>query len=199
MTKDNKKDDTIIDTEILEEVLEEQNTDGKETSEKNEVWQEVTTLTKKLADQEEITKRAQSDYFRLKQEFDGYVSRSAQNQKAAEIDALTKALNKLLPFVNSIQQSLALTPEDIQWHTRVEGIQLIYTKMMKDLELLGVTKISAEVWWDVDFNVHAPIGMEPTEDENMKNKILKIVQEGYIYEKWETKKVVIPASVVVGG
>jgi hypothetical protein len=40
--------------------------------------------------------------------------------------------------------------------------------------------------------------MEETDDEALKNKVIKEVEGGFVYEKWDVKKVVIPAKVMVG-
>ena len=57
------------------------------------------------------------------------------------MDGLMKALEKTLPFVNQLKTTLANVPEDIQGHAWVEGVQLLYTKMLADVELLGVKPI----------------------------------------------------------
>lgn len=193
----NKKDPVVETDELTPDIVEIDAWNDEQWV--HDLETEITKITKKLADQEEITKRAQSDYFRLKQEFDGYITRAEDGKKSWEIDSLVKTLTKILPFINSLEQSLSLTPEDLSGHKWVEGISLIYTKIIKDLEAMWVHKIEAEIWQDVDFTQHAPVGMEPTDDESMKNKIVKVIQQGYIYTKWETTKVVLPASVMVGG
>ena len=66
-----KKDEKKIE-ENLEENIDSENPDVAE----NETELTVEQLSKKLSEQEEITKRAQSDYFRMKLEFDEYVKRS---------------------------------------------------------------------------------------------------------------------------
>jgi len=65
-----KKDEKKIE-ENLEENIDSENPDVAE----NETELTVEQLSKKLSEQEEITKRAQSDYFRMKLEFDEYVKR----------------------------------------------------------------------------------------------------------------------------
>lgn len=49
---------------------------------------EIETLQKKLTEQEEITKRAQSDYFRYKLDMDAYMARAEEAKQTAKIDAL---------------------------------------------------------------------------------------------------------------
>lgn len=46
---------------------------------------EIAGLTKQLADKEEIAKRAQSDYIRLKMDMDSYVMRTETAQKEMKV------------------------------------------------------------------------------------------------------------------
>jgi molecular chaperone GrpE (heat shock protein) len=46
---------------------------------------EIAGLTKQLADKEEIAKRAQSDYIRLKMDMDSYVTRTEAAQKDMKV------------------------------------------------------------------------------------------------------------------
>lgn len=164
----------------------------------NTDWLSLEQLKTKLVEQEEITKRAQSDYFRMKMEFDQYVSRADAAKNWYEVDGLMKALEKTLPFVNQLKTTLENIPEDIQGHAWVGWVQLLYTKMITDLELLWVKPIEVAIWTDPDYTIHIPIWMEEVEDEAMKNKISKEVEWGFVYSKWDIQKVVIPAKVMVG-
>jgi molecular chaperone GrpE (heat shock protein) len=109
MTKDTKKDDIPLD-ETGEEV-------GTNT---DDATVDVKLLQKKLTEQEEITRRAQSDYLRTKLEFDEYVKRSDAAKLGFELDGLMKALGKVLPFVNQLKTTLDNLPEDLNGHARAE-------------------------------------------------------------------------------
>ena len=160
--------------------------------------EQISQLTKKLTDQEEITKKAQSDYVRQRLEFDEYMTRAEAQKKTSEVDGLIKACTKILPVVNQLKQMSDTVPEDLTWNSRVEWVQLMYKKSLADIELLGVTPIACEVWADVDYTSHMPIGMEEVEDEALKNKIIKEIEPWYMYKKWDIQKVVVPAKVMVG-
>lgn len=159
--------------------------------------EQVEQLTKKLAEQDEIVKRAQSDYFRTKMEFDEYVTRADVAKLWFELDGLIKALEKVLPFVNQLATMMSNTPEELASNSWVEWVHLLHRKMITDLWLLWVTPIVVEIWTDPDFTIHIPIGVEETDDESLKNKIIKEIEGWFIYEKWDIKKVVMPAKVMV--
>lgn len=182
MSKDDKKP---VEQEI-EEVLPPEDSD-------NEVL-----LKKQLTEQEEITRRAQSDYLRTKLEFDAYVKRADAAKLGFELDGLMKALEKVLPFVNQLKVTLDNIPADLEGNAWVAWVQLLYTKMLGDIALLWVTPIEVALWSDPDYTMHIPIGMEETDDEALKNKVIKEVEGGFIYEKGDSKRVVMPAKVMVG-
>ena len=70
------------------------------TEETQHLHQHIAQLTQKLQEAEEITKRAQSDYLRIKLDFDSYIQRNQQAQVTAKIDALCEVARKILPSVN---------------------------------------------------------------------------------------------------
>jgi len=182
-----KKDqkDPIVDEEVIEEMSQE----DKES---------VEQIKKQLTEQEEITKRAQSDYLRTKLEFDAYVTRADLAKKWFELDGLMKALEKVLPFVNQLKTTLDNLPEDLTGNAWAEWVALLYTKMLAELAVLWVSPIEIEIGSDPDYTLHIPIGMEETDDEKLKNKIIKVVEWWFVYKKDEVMRVVMPAKVMVG-
>ncbi len=159
--------------------------------------QRILELEKQISEQEEITKRAQSDYLRTKMEFDEYVKRSDMAKIWFELDWLMKALEKVLPFVNQLKTTLDNLPEDLVGNPWSAWVWLLYTKMLADIALLWVSPIKVALGSDPDYTLHIPIGMEDVEDESMKNKVVKEVEWWFVYEKWELKKVIMPAKVMV--
>ena len=49
-----------------------------------------------------------------------------------------------------------------------------------------------------DSYMHDPVSMQPTEDENMKGKIVAEFAKGFIYDDGQTKKVITASKVVIG-
>lgn len=155
-------------------------------------------VQKKLTEQEEITKRAQSDYFRLKMDMDAYMTRAEQAKKESKVDAIISIWQKILPFVTQLEQSIAQFPEAIEKDPWSEWIRLLYTKSVSDLETLWITPIVANVWTDPDMTLHIPVSMQDTSDEALKGKILQQLESGREYRKDETHKVIVPAKIIVG-
>ncbi len=194
MSKKDEKDekDEVQELEKIDaDTQENTNTDTPESA-------EILLLTKKLVEQEEIVKRAQSDYFRTKMEFDEYVKRSDAARVWFELDGLIKALGKVLPFVSQLKTTLDNLPEELSSNSWAEWVSMLYSKVMNDIDTLGVKEINVELWTDPDFTRHIPIGMQETEDEAMKNKVIAVVESGYEYVQWDINKVIIPTKVMVG-
>ncbi len=183
--------DPVIDEDMMQELIEEW------AAQFGDLEQQIQILTKKLTDQEEITKKAQSDYVRQKLEFDEYMTRSETQKASSKVDSLISTVWKILPVINQLKQMNETVPEDLTWNSWVEWVQLLYKKSLADIESLWIKAVETNVWDDVDYMMHIPIGMEEVEDDSLKNKIVKVIEPGYIYEKWSEKKIVSPAKVMV--
>lgn len=157
----------------------------------------IASLEKKLKEQEEITKRAQSDYFRLKVDMDSYMQRAEEAKKKEKIDALVAMGSKLLPFITQLEQSIAHLPAELWDNQRVSGIRLIHQKSIQEVRALGIVPISTEIWTSPDLTLHMPINMQDTDDETLKGKIIQVVESGRKYDKDGVVQVISPSKIVV--
>jgi molecular chaperone GrpE len=159
---------------------------------------QIEQLEKQLTEQEEITKRAQSDYFRLKMDMDAYISRADAAKKTERVDALVNMGGKLLPFLTQLEQSIAHTPEELKDNPWANGVALIQQKALGEMSSLGIMPIAAEEGSDPDLTFHMPINMQDVEDKKLKGKIVQVVEAGWKYDKDGVVQVISPAKVVVG-
>jgi molecular chaperone GrpE (heat shock protein) len=158
---------------------------------------EIAGLTKQLADKEEIAKRAQSDYIRLKMDMDSYISRTESAQKEMKLQGLLDMAKKLLPSVYQLHLMSASCPEELVANSRAQGVKLLYGKLTKELELLHIFPIETVVGSEPNLTYHAPIGNEPVTDSKLTGKIVRELQQGYLYRKDNDEKVILPATVIV--
>jgi molecular chaperone GrpE (heat shock protein) len=134
MTK--KQDDTLLE-EALKEVVEAQQEleavtdDSNDEIDYKQLYEET---KKKLEESELITKRAQSDYFRQKMDFDALVARREEEKKTEKVDAVISLTQKIIPGLANLQVSLAHIPADLIENKRVEGIKMTADKQLKDIE-----------------------------------------------------------------
>ncbi|MDP2669444.1 MAG: nucleotide exchange factor GrpE [bacterium] len=158
---------------------------------------EIDSLRKQLADKEEITKRAQSDYLRLKLDMDTYIQRTEGAKQEMKIEGFIQIAKKLLPAVDQLKLTLDHCPKELHGTPRVQGIEMIYNKLVKELETLGIQPIITQIGTEPNLHYHAPVSTEPVKDEKQKGKISKEVQQGYIYKDNDHEYVILPATVVV--
>jgi molecular chaperone GrpE (heat shock protein) len=131
-------------------------------------------------------------------DMDAYAQRSELAQQSAQSEALVKVAKQLLPFVNQLRQMVISTPGDLEGNKRVDGVHLVYTKAIKDLEQLGITPISAEQGDQIDLNLHLPVSTTPVEDTKLQGKIVELVEQGYQLARDDEQRVILPCKVVVG-
>lgn len=103
----------------------------------------ISQLEKELAEQKEITKRAQYDYINLKADFDRRHRLKEEEGKTAHIDMLITAVQKFLPFVESLRKSLETIPADQQENSLAKGVQMTYNKFVQTLESMNIKQIEA--------------------------------------------------------
>jgi molecular chaperone GrpE (heat shock protein) len=78
-----------------------------------ELQAKIQQLEKKLKDQQEITQRAQSDYYRLKMDWDQYVTRTESMKANLKVESLISTAQKLLPAVSQLKQTVATMPDEL--------------------------------------------------------------------------------------
>lgn len=159
---------------------------------------ELLKITKQLQETEEIAKRAQSDYLRLKLDFDSYMQRNQEAQVSGKIDALAEVARKILPAVNQLYHIIKTMPQDLEGNSRATGINLAYDKMLADLSHLGIFPLDAKAGDELDFLAHLPLSAQETDDETLKGKVVELVETGYVYRKNNKEQIILPAKVIVG-
>ena len=147
--------------------------------------QEMKAVNDKLAAEEDR-------YLRLMAEFDTFRRRSAEEKLANSANAAAKVIEGMLPVLDACESGLALlgaTSEDCESN----GTALIYKKLTDYLKTLGLERIEAKGQeFDTDF--HEAVTQFPTQDENLKGKVIDVIQTGYLLKG----KILRYAKVVVG-
>lgn len=165
--------------------------DGKTEQQVNETAavEDIESLKEALA--QEKTKaesylanwqRAQADYINFK--------RHAE-QERSEVTKLANAMliANLISVVDDLERALASLPAKLANLSWVDGIRLIYRKIMAVLESQGLSEIKA-LGEPFDPNLHEAA----LHAEGEPGKIIEVLQKGYkLYDK-----VIRPAMVVVG-
>lgn len=129
-------------------------------------------------------------YIRLFAEFDNYKKRTLKEKAELILNGSEKTITAILPIMDDFERAFADKAEDAE--AVREGFQLIFKKLEKTLEGLGVKRIETK---DKDFDVdfHEAIAMVPGMDDK-KGKVIDCVQTGYTLND----KVIRHAKVAVG-
>lgn len=157
----------------------------------------IAQLEKELAEQKEITKRAQYDYINLKMDFDRRQRLKEEEGKTAYIDTLIASVQKFLPFVESLRKSIETIPADQQENALAKGVIMTYNKFVQTLESMKIKQIQA-IGLVPDGLLHEPVSTQPTDDESMKGKIVAEFEKGFVYDDGQTKKIITTSKVVIG-
>ena len=157
----------------------------KEDRKSDELRKQVAELTDKLAAEKD-------SYVRLMAEFETFRRRSAEDRLNLIASASAKTIEGLLPVLDDCERAMQMLEKSSDEAAK-EGTALIYNKLMDYLKTQGLARIEAkgEVF-DTDF--HAAVTQFPAPSEELKGKVIDVVQTGYTLGG----KVLRYAKVVVG-
>lgn len=185
--KDNKKAEKPQEQPQVEHQLDNEQTPQSEAAQ-SEAAPEVTV--EQLQQQLEAQ---QKEYLLLMAEFDNFRRRTLKEKQDLIKTASEKAMVDLLPVVDDFERALEAMSKGGDVEALAEGVQLIYSKMVKYLEQQGVKPIES-TGKDFDADLFEAITTFPAPDETMRGKVVDTTTKGYMIND----KVLRHAKVVVG-
>lgn len=178
--------------ETIENLNEEQTLD--ETQQNEEVVvEEVVEERSELEIAKDEAAIATDKYLRLYSEFDNFRKRSAKEKIDLIKSASQDVIKNMLPIVDDFQRAMASNAEINDAESIKQGFELIYNKLYNSLEAKGLKRIEAqgEVF---NADIHEAITNIPASSEDMKGKIMDVVEEGY----YLGEKIIRFPKVVIG-
>ena len=132
-------------------------------------------------------------YLRAVAEFDNYKKRTLKEKTELILNGGEKTIVAILPILDDMERAAASAEKTDDIKALEEGWELIFKKLKKILEGMGVKEIETN---DADFNVdfHEAIAMVPGMGDDKKGKVIDCVQTGYTMND----KVIRHAKVAVG-
>lgn len=126
-------------------------------------------------------------------EFDNYRKRTIKEKAELILNGCEKAVTAVLPVIDDMERAIENGVKTEDPEVLREGMELIYHKLMKTLENLGVKKMDTT---DADFNtdLHEAVAMVPGMGDDKKGKVIDCLQNGYQLND----KVIRHAKVAVG-
>ena len=184
-----------------EETLEEtKETMANAAAEEAEVDAEAEANDDAAAEEQDPLAVAQAEIEQLKTqilyktaEFDNYRKRTLKEKAELILNGGEKAVSAILPVIDDMERAIENGSKTDDPAVLREGMELIYHKMMKALEGLGVKKMETE---DADFDtdMHEAVAMVPGMGDDKKGKVIDCLQTGYQLND----KVIRHAKVAVG-
>ncbi len=150
-------------------------------------------MEKQLQEYKEKVAEANDKYVRMAAEFDNFRRRTARERLELINTASEDVIKGILPVLDDFERAIKVLKESDSSAAAIEGTELIYNKLFSFLKSKGLSVIEA-LDKELDTEFHEAVAQFPTEEKDKKNKVIDIVQQGYMLNG----KVVRYAKVVVG-
>ena len=183
----------IEDEETLDAPAEEETEAATEETQDTEAGSEETEEQDPLEAAQAQIADLKDKYLRQVAEFDNYRKRTLKERAELILNGGEKTIVALLPVIDDMERALANGAKTDDPQVLREGMELIYHKMMKTLEGLGVKKIDTT---DADFDtdLHSAEALVPGMGDDKKGKVIDCIATGYTLND----KVIRHAKVAVG-
>src|SRR5687768_8784345 len=170
-----------------EEIVSENNEAPENVSETQTTAQEssMEKLQAELGEQKD-------KFIRLYSEFENFRRRTAKEKLDLIQSANEQLIKTLLPVIDDFDRAEKSFRDKND--KELEGFFLIHSKFKKVLEQAGVKIMDVKAGSDFNADLHEAITQIPAPDETLKNKIVDVIEPGYLLND----KVIRFAKVVVG-
>ena len=147
----------------------------------------------KIAETDAKEAERKNEYLRLMAEFDTFRRRTAEEKLELVKSASADTIKGLLPVLDDCEIALGQLEKTEGNEAAIEGVQLIFNKLMAFLKTKGLERIEAkgEVF---DTELHEAVTLFPAPSEDLKGKVIDVAQTGYTLGG----KVLRFAKVIVG-
>ncbi|MCM1489974.1 MAG: nucleotide exchange factor GrpE [Muribaculum sp.] len=148
-------------------------------SEDTQAEAEVNTLENQLVKLQDEVEKQKKEYLFLAAEFDNYRKRTLKEKAEIIKNGGENVLKGLLPIIDDFERGIKAAEADANSESMLEGMKLIYNKLVKYMESMGVKEMNS-TGEAFDADLHEAIAQVPAPSEDMKGKVLDTVQKGYM-------------------
>ncbi len=152
-----------------------------------------TELENKIADLTAGLAASNDKYLRLSAEFDNFRKRTLKEKMDLMKNASESVIVNFLPVIDDVERAIKAIETSDNLETTKEGINLIYSKFKDFTKQNGVVEMEAK-GLELNTDHHEAITKIPAPSEELKGKIVEVVQKGYMLND----KVIRYAKVVIG-
>ena len=150
-------------------------------------------LENKIAELTAILAASNDKYLRLSAEFDNFRKRTLKEKMDLMKNASESVIVSFLPVIDDVERAIQAIETSNNLETTKEGINLIYNKFKDFTKQNGVVEMEAK-GLELDTDHHEAITKIPAPTEELKGKIVEVIQKGYMLND----KVIRYAKVVIG-
>lgn len=146
------------------------------TATAEEEQKEEKSLEEQLQDQLALEK---DKFMRLFAEFENYKKRTTKERIELFKTASQDVIVSMLPVLDDFERALMHIEDDKEAEELRKGVLLIYNKLLTTLEQKGLEKIEVNKGDVFNADNHEAITQIPAPSEDLKGKIIDIVERGY--------------------
>lgn len=118
-------------------------------------------------------------FLRLFAEFENYKKRTSRERLELFKTAGKEVMVELLPVLDDFERALTHIEEDKEAEELRKGVLLIYQKLLSTLEKKGLSVAEVKQGDAFDAEVHTAITQIPAPSDDLKGKIIDVVEKGY--------------------
>jgi molecular chaperone GrpE len=141
-------------------------------------FDEYDALEKELESLQAQVKEQQDGWLRTRADFDNFKKRVQRDAARSYQDAMASVIKTYLPVADDLGRALKNKPDGAQVAGWVDGIELIYQKLLTQMKNQGVEPMDVNPGDQFDPNIHEAITQEE-HPEYTEGQIIDVVQPGY--------------------
>lgn len=191
--KNMKKEEDIKPQDIsMEENAEKGNVENEKDDKKSRKHKKD-SASEKIEELEQALAQKNDQLLRLQAEFDNYRKRTLKEKMELIKTAGEGILGNILPVIDDFERALKSMEQSNDAEAVKEGVLLISKRFNDFIKQNGVKEIEAQDK-ELDTDLHEAITKIPAPTEELKGKIVDVIQKGYLLND----KVIRFAKVVIG-
>lgn len=141
-------------------------------------YDEYDALEKELETLQAQVEEQQDSWLRTRADFDNYKKRVQRDSVRSYQDALASTVRIFLTVADDLERALKDKPQNEEVAGWVNGIELIYQKLLNQMKNQGVERMDVNPGDEFDPNIHEAITQED-HPEFSECQIIDVVQPGY--------------------
>ena len=118
-------------------------------------------------------------FLRLFAEFENYKKRTSKERVDLFKTASEDVMLAMLPVLDDFERALTHIEDDKEAEELRKGVLLIYNKLLTTLNQKGLDKMEVKAGDVFDADMHEAITQIPAPTEDLKGKIVDVVEKGY--------------------